>query len=146
MTTNTQLTVEEINNQIKELQIQKNLLANKPNSNVIYQYYTVTIPSESGRFDQRDDCAGHICVALKRPPKGGTGIQKYSAAFSFCAPSDNYSKKIGKKIATSRLTNERKKLSIDFEMYPDENIYETNVKISNYSLFLHSMYSDKNTK
>lgn len=49
---------------------------------------------------------GHICVALRRPPKGSRS-RKYQAAVAFGSPLDTLNKKIGRVISFGRLMTKR---------------------------------------
>lgn len=60
-------------------------------SDIIYGYFKV--PTKKGD--------GFVCIRVDRPPKGHSGNCK--ASFSFCSPSDQFSRPLARRIANCRM-------------------------------------------
>ena len=108
-------------------------------SNVIYTYYKVPLsvnkavrfgylePKYLSKLDFVSNVNGRVCVRIERPPINTVGTQDYKVSFAFCSPSDQFSRKLARKISSGRSqisiksdkplkVNELSKMGIDLIM------------------------------
>ena len=66
-----------------------------------YGYFSVPVKDTYTKGRKvKNSGKGYVCIRVDRPPKGSEDYT-YEATLSFCSPFDQFSKKLGRKIADS---------------------------------------------
>ena len=83
-------------------------------SDVIYTYYKAPLsvnnavrfgylePKWLSKLDFVSNVNGRVCVRIERPPMNTVGVHDYKVSFAFCSPSDQFNRKLARKISSGK--------------------------------------------
>jgi hypothetical protein len=84
----------------------------KKDMDTVYSYFKVTTKIGTG----------FVCLRIARPPKEVTKNCKYTITYSFCSPTDSFSRIVARRICDSRASSDRVKQKVVIS-YKDKPSY-----------------------